>query len=331
MIISIKIISFLFGAIGAWSIYKYGYRVGLVDLPKERSSHSLPTPKGGGIGILAAFFFLTYSHSLHWSLWTTVGLISFISFLGDKIEINAKLRLLLQVIFSAVFIFNIDFNKFLGFLDIQTTIFYWVCFLSILTFLIIYQVGTTNFYNFMDGINGIAATTGIVAYSGIGFVTWKFHDQTNISYLAFGIAIACLGFLPFNFPNAKVFMGDVGSILLGFLFAGLVILISNNFKDLICYSSFLFLFYADEITTMAERIKDKQSLISPHRRHLYQVLVNEREIAHWKVTTIYGFAQILISVLMIKISQTSFLTIFATLVCLMMLFVLINNKIKNNR
>lgn len=124
-------------------------------------------------------------------------------------------------------------------------------------------------------------------------------------------------------------MGDVGSVLLGFLFGGLVIIIANDFKDLFCYSGFLFLFYADELTTMIERLKDKQPLMKPHRRHLYQILVNEKKIAHWKVTNIYGFVQLVISIIMITLRQTSFLTINIVLICLMVLFIFVSNKVKN--
>ena len=79
---------------------------------------------------------------------------------------------------------------------------------------------------------------------------------------------------------------------------------------------------------MIERIKDKQPLMNPHRRHLYQFLVNEKEITHWKVATIYGFIQLTISVLMIKLRQTSCSTILVTYGCLMILFIFANNKIK---
>ncbi|NIM03667.1 UDP-N-acetylmuramyl pentapeptide phosphotransferase, partial [bacterium] len=73
----------------------------------------------------------------------------------------------------------------------------------------------------------------------------------SFAVLSTCIFLSCLGFLPFNMPNAKVFMGDVGSILLGFVFAGMVIFLSKDFLDFICLASFLFPFYADELSTMA--------------------------------------------------------------------------------
>jgi UDP-N-acetylmuramyl pentapeptide phosphotransferase/UDP-N-acetylglucosamine-1-phosphate transferase len=318
-----------FGYIGAYSVLKFGKKMGLNDIPNYRSSHTETTPKGGGVGILIAFLFLLIILSIHWSIWITVCLISLISFWGDKIDVSPKLRLLLQIILSVIFITHTEIDKFLFFINQQNATYYISYFLVVLLALIIFQVGTANFYNFMDGINGIATVSGIIAFSNIGFVSWKFHHQVDISYLAIGIAFACLGFLPFNFPKSKVFMGDVGSVLLGFLFAGLIIIIAENIKDLVCYSSFLFLFYADEIVTMIERVKAKQSLMIPHRRHLYQVLVNEKKIDHWKVTSVYGIIQLSISIMMINIRQYSLITIGITLICLLTMFIIINNNIKN--
>ena len=69
-------------------------------------------------------------------------------------------------------------------------------------------------------------------------------------------------------------------------------------------------------------------LMKPNRRHLYQFLVNEKKVDHWEIATIYGFIQITISILMIKLKQTSFSTVFVTYLCLMMLFIVANNQIK---
>ena len=75
-------------------------------------------------------------------------------------------------------------------------------------------------------------------------------------------------------------MGDVGSILLGFVFAAMVVVLSKSFLDFVCLWSFIFPFYADELSTMAVRIKDGENLLRPHRRHLNQLLANEKGIAY---------------------------------------------------
>jgi Fuc2NAc and GlcNAc transferase len=96
-------------------------------------------------------------------------------------------------------------------------------------------------------------------------------------------------------------MGDVGSILLGFVFAAMVVWLSKSLLDIICLAAFLFPFYADELTTMAVRIKDGENVLRPHRRHLYQLLANEKGISHWKISVGYGLLQLVIGVSVLAI------------------------------
>ena len=168
--------------------------------------------------------------------------------------------------------------------------------------LVVFIVGTANFYNFMDGINGISGITGIIGFGMIAFYALYFGNSSHLSTLAICMSISCVGFLPFNVPKAKVFMGDVGSILLGFVFSGLVVYLSENVLDFVCLMSFLFPFYADELITMVIRLKNKENLTKAHRRHLYQILANEYGISHWKISTGYGLFQLMIgiSILLLK-------------------------------
>jgi len=91
-------------------------------------------------------------------------------------------------------------------------------------------------------------------------------------------------------------MGDVGSILLGFTFAGMVAWLSKGPLDFICLAAFLFPFYADELTTMAVRIRDGENLLRAHRRHLYQLLANEKGVSQWKISVGYGMLQLVVGV-----------------------------------
>ena len=97
-------------------------------------------------------------------------------------------------------------------------------------------------------------------------------------------------------------MGDVGSILLGFVFAGVVISVSRDLLDFICLASFLFPFYADELNTMMVRLRNGENLLKAHRKHIYQLLANEKGIPHWKVSVGYGIFQAVVglSVLVVK-------------------------------
>ena len=292
-IIIYYLLSFTFGILGALIICRFGKVLGLLDNPNERSSHSLAVPKGGGIGILAAFFVCSILLSISKSFWIPAGLLSLVSFWGDRSEIRPKKRLLLQFAAGTFLLIGMIAEKGGG-----------LTAYALMPLMLVFVVGTTNFYNFMDGINGIAGVTAIISFGLIAFYASYsgINDSTALPALAICISVSCIGFLPFNVPTARVFMGDVGSILLGFVFSGMVIHLSKNVLDFICLMSFLFLFYADELITMGIRLKNKESLTKAHRRHLYQILANEYDISHWKISTGYGLFQLMIgiSILLVK-------------------------------
>lgn len=287
------------GAAGAWLIAGMPFREHLLDAPNERSSHTIPTPRGGGVGILAAFIMAGLTLRIPTTFLFAAILVSAVSFYGDYIRISVKFRLVVQLLAALIFLFpllphltahyalsNFAASPFLFFL--------------ILPLIFLYLIGTANFYNFMDGINGIAGLSGVVAFGLMGLYT-LYHPgpdvfQTTLSLLSLCIALACLGYLPFNMPRARVFMGDVGSILLGFVFAALVLMLSRNWLEMVCFAALLFPFYMDELTTMAVRLRDGENLIQSHRRHLYQLLANELGIDHWKISISYGLVQLAIGV-----------------------------------
>ncbi len=147
-----------------------------------------------------------------------------------------------------------------------------------------------------DGINGIAGIAGVVAFGLLALFCMKSGVGEALLALSICMGLACVGFLPFNMPRAHVFMGDVGSILLGFVFAAMVVGLARSINDFVVLCSFLFPFYADELHTEYVRLKDGENLLTPHRRHIYQLLANEMEIAHWKVALWYGVLQALVGI-----------------------------------
>ena len=201
---------------------------------------------------------------------------------------------------------------------------------ALMALAVIYIVGTANFYNFMDGINGIAGITGIV---GFGLLALYLHITGAHSFLkimAISLSLACAGFLPFNMPRAWVFMGDVGSILLGFLFGGMVVLLSKSLLDFICLASFLFPFYADELTTMSVRIKDRENLLNPHRLHIYQLMANEKGIAHWKVSMSYGLLQLGVALSVLWIAPFGLLPTVCLIAMYFLSFALFGHAVRKN-
>lgn len=316
--------SYAFG----WAIYKFGLQFELIDMPCERSSHCKPTPKGGGIGIFLSFLLLSFWFKVPISIWLPSSTIALMGFLGDRRNLHSTLRLFVQVLMALVFISIVIKNdKCYGYL---IEIFKENNFLFYLTnlYLIIYIVGTTNFYNFMDGIDGIAGITGIFAFSLLGIYAYFHNKETELILVCFGIAISNVGFLVWNFPKAKIFMGDVGSTFLGFLFSILTIIFSTSIIDFTVMNSFLFLFYADEMVTMYERLKNKEKLNIAHRRHLYQILANEMGISHWKISVSFGFAQCLVGLLVWHFSNRNIFYSVYFIILLTCLFYTISYKIR---
>ena len=288
--LSLWVASFVLGGVGAWPVSRWGPTLGFLDRANHRSSHDGVIPKGGGIGILAAFLLASWMLGLPFLFWTSIGLAALLSFYGDRHEIPPKVRLCIQ--------FTSGVGLLIG-------LFYWAdssyWMYLLIPFLSVFVVGTANYYNFMDGINGIAGVTGIVGFGLVACFAVLTHGSAPLMMLAICMGLSCLGFLPFNMPNARVFMGDVGSVLLGFVYAGLVVGLSHSLNDFVVLCAFMFPFYADELTTEFVRLRDGENLLKPHRRHVYQLLANEMGIAHWKVSVGYGVLQLLVGLAVLGI------------------------------
>lgn len=145
--------SFVLGGVGAWAISRWGPVLGVLDRANHRSSYEGVVPKGGGIGILAVLFLASWVLPLPTLFWFGVGVLSLLSLYGDRREIPPKVRLSVQLVAGVVALmglFQWDDRS------------YWIY--PLLPFFAVYVVGTANYYNFMDGINGIAGFWG----SGVG-------------------------------------------------------------------------------------------------------------------------------------------------------------------
>ncbi len=272
-------LSLIAGAAGAWLVASHGHIFGLLDEPNHRSSHTKATPKGGGIGILAALVIAVLGLKLNFLVWLPAVILSLVSFYGDRLHMSAKLRLALQFACAGFTVWTV---VPLGMSTVWLMIFF-----------IFFIAGTANYYNFMDGINGIAGITGLVGFGLLACYSWRLPDV--IANLCLCLAAGCLGFLPFNMPRARVFMGDVGSILLGFVFAAIVMILADSAAAFICLASFIFPYYADELISVLIRLKKRKNLLEPHRGHLYQLLANELKIPHWRISVCYGIIQLVIA------------------------------------
>ena len=285
------LLAILFSAISSAVISKYSFRIAAVDVPNERSSHSLPTPRGGGIGIWIALIIvgIFVTGDIYFS--AIISIAGLLGLLEDRFTLSSKIRLVSQFVISSFVA--------LLFLGPPSS----PLMLSLFLFWLIFITATTNFYNFMDGINGIAGLTGLVGFGLLAFFSYYILNARDVFLMSTALAAGCIGFLPFNFPRARVFMGDVGSILLGFVFASFVVRLSTSIEVFLCLIMFLSTFYADSVITIYYRWRRGENLMQAHRSHLYQYLCNDLKLPHWQVSLMYAAVQLLFGVLAILAYQ----------------------------
>lgn len=265
--------AFVVGLVVTGLLRGYALRYDVVDTPNARSSHDRPTPRGGGLsivvalsglaawlaaaGILPADFFL--------AILTGALLIGGIGFVDDHGGVPARYRFGVQ---SLAAIAAVALVGGLAPLPVGAAVFDlgWAGH----ALAVIMLVWLTNLYNFMDGIDGIAAAEAIFVavaaalLSGVGSTHY-------VVLLEFGFAAACLGFLAWNWPPAKIFMGDVGSGLVGFAL-GLFALISAQLGILPVWTWLILagVFIVDATVTLVRRMSRGETWYEAHRSHLYQ-------------------------------------------------------------
>jgi len=305
---------FFLGLSGSWTLIRYGEQIGMMDRPNARSSHNKSICKGAGIGILFAILVAAFSLKIAHFLWLPAIAISVASLWGgDLYKLTVKQRLLIHCSCSLYFLLFLSET-----IKIEGSVYL----LSVP--LAIFIVGTSNFYNFMDGIDGIAGVTSLIGF--LLLANYSKHIDGEPNYITFCVCISasCVGFLFFNFPKAKVFLGDIGSILIGFVFSCLTIFMAHSAMDFFIMAGFMFPFYIDEISTMVVRIKERESLFIAHRRHIYQLLVNEMETPHWLVAAGYGIFQAVVGLSLIAVKPLGGAAIFSTYVIYSLLFIAVS-------
>ncbi len=309
-------LSFLMSALCSLLISKIGSRISLNDNPNDRSSHKIPTPRGGGVGIWIAFLIMGVFTDKNVLFVLATGIVGLLGLLDDRFNFPSKLRLFVQCILALFAI--------VVFIELPPSLMKYIIFL----FWMLFITGTANFYNFMDGINGIAGLTGVVGFSLIAYFSYFVARNTDMAFLSLVLVAGCLGFLPFNFPQAKVFMGDVGSVFLGFVFASFVMKLSFTLNAFLCLVMFLCMFYADAVVTIYFRWRNGENLMESHRRHLYQYMCNELAIPHWKVSSLYAIVQLIFGLLSLMAYKKSLIWQMIVIGIFGILFIIVYNVIK---
>ncbi|HSK72507.1 MAG TPA: glycosyltransferase family 4 protein [Pyrinomonadaceae bacterium] len=287
------ILAFFLTFTGVGFFRRWSLRKKLLDIPNERSSHTRPTPRGGGLIIVSVclaiyFFYLQiFGFEIPWAYFIGALIVAGISWIDDLYSISFVWRFLCHSLAAGITIWGLGFFEnfyipFIGTIGAGGGAF-------VIWF--VWIVWLINAYNFMDGIDGIAGVQAFAA--GLGwFFVGNFWQLETIGFYGVVLSASSLGFLLLNWQPAKVFMGDVGSAFLGYTFAVLPLLAAKqteqtNFSLFLIGILFVWFFVFDTVITLFRRLIRGEKIWRAHREHLYQKLV-EKGFSHQFVAIFYG-------------------------------------------
>jgi len=291
-------------------------RFNIIDKPNNRSSHVHHTVRGGGIIFpLAVLLYAVFSTSGFPAFFAGLALVAGISFWDDIKSLSSEVRFTVQSVAIMFLLYQCGL--------LNSEVWYWgillyVCGISLL-----------NVYNFMDGINGMTALYSFTVLGGLYYCNTVFHF-INDQYLTF-LLLANIVFSFFNLRKKAVcFAGDVGSVSLFFcLFFPVILLMitANSILPLMFFAMYII----DGFTTILLRLRNGENISQPHRKHIYQLLANEKRIPHLKVSSIYMGIQLIISVGVILLLQKDWMVQFAfaisALIVLLSLYFFVLGKV----
>lgn len=256
-----------------WLLRRYALARSIIDMPTARSSHTIPTPRGGGVAIVISFLISlplllmwdVVASNTVWALFGAGALIAVIGFLDDHGHIAARWRLLGH--FSAAAWVLYWLGGFPGLTVFGLTISVsWIG--NVLA--AFYLVWMLNLYNFMDGIDGLASVEALSTCLGACLIYWL-AGYAGLIWLPFLLSMAVLGFLFWNFPPARIFMGDAGSGFLGMILGGLSLQAAWHNTDLLwVWLILLGVFIVDATFTLFRRLINGCKVYEAHRSHAYQ-------------------------------------------------------------
>lgn len=255
----------------------YAIRHELLDTPNERSSHTLPTPHGGGIAVIAAAILgmgIGAAANIidgHEALTLGAGILALgiVGWIDDTRGSLPGIRLAVQITVACWTLYMLGGLPAIR-LGTET-----------------YEIGRTgyilgvlgivwsiNLYNFMDGIDGFAGSQAVIIFGTVAVLS-LYRGNSSLGAVAAILAAACVGFLIWNWPPAKIFMGDVGSGAIGYLICGLAISSENNGSvPLFVFAILGAIFIADATTTLVRRVRRGSRTLEAHRDHAYQRLAS---------------------------------------------------------
>ena len=266
-------VAFFAAFLFTWLLRRFALTRNLVDIPNSRSSHVLPTPRGGGVAIvlvvLGGLPLLWWQGNIAGTVWAAFagagGMVALVGWFDDQGHIAASRRLLVHftaAVWGLVYLGGMPSLAFAG----QTVSLGWLGH----GLAVVYLVWLLNLYNFMDGIDGIACIEAITV-CGSGVMLYWLTGVSAGWEIPLLLVAAVLGFLCWNFPRAWIFMGDAGSGFVG-LVLGLLSLQAgwHNPELLWCWLILLGAFVTDATVTLLRRLFSGQRVSEAHRSHAYQ-------------------------------------------------------------
>jgi UDP-N-acetylmuramyl pentapeptide phosphotransferase/UDP-N-acetylglucosamine-1-phosphate transferase len=255
----LPLVSFLATVAGLWLFLRSGLAVRVaMDIPNHRSLHASPVPRIGGLVLVPAFLLVWLLLPQRYPVIAPlILLLALLSYIDDRSGLPIALRLVGQLAAATLFVMlGLDFHN-----------------LAWGIVAVLWIVWCTNLYNFMDGADGMAGGMAFFGFSAYGLVASS-ADNQNLALACYSIAAASAGFLLFNFHPAKTFMGDAGSISLGFLLEALGLLgwqdeVWPLWFPLLVFSPFV----VDATITLLKRAFRGERVWEAHREHYYQRLV----------------------------------------------------------
>jgi UDP-GlcNAc:undecaprenyl-phosphate GlcNAc-1-phosphate transferase len=272
-----------------------------LDKPNERSLHVVPVPRTGGIAIIAGIFAAAWYLQASVALLAPVAALAIVSYFDDRHALPAAARLVLHLLAVGVFLWLAGPSG------------------AVSLFLMLLAIAwMTNLYNFMDGADGLAGGMAVIGFGTYGLAAWLGGNR-ELELLAWSIAVAAMGFLIFNFPPAKIFMGDVGSIPLGFLAGAFGVAGWQQAAWPLWFPVLVFApFIVDASITLLIRVLKRERVWQAHRQHYYQRLI----LSGWshRKAALCEYALMLIcsaaAVLCLRTSLTSQSVVIAVLAAL---------------
>lgn len=272
----IYFVLFLISLVTTYLIKIYSIKQSIIDIPNERSSHTIPTPRGGGLAIIITFYLGLIllkdiiEVKLFLAFFSAIPIV-IISLIDDIKPLSSKVRLLVQSLSTLLALYLLGGVYSIDFIFFELSG-WW---LNIIAFFSILWL--TNLYNFLDGIDGYAGTQTILI--GIGLLLFFSNPLGGV------LIVSSLGFLFFNWDKASIFMGDVGSATLGFIVAIFVFSDTSN-GNIYIWLVILSFFWIDATITLFRRYFNGESISLAHRKHAYQRLT-QVGWSHGKVVTYF--------------------------------------------